>query len=161
MDRQELITRLSQSREKFMENIESLSDEALQQAGVVGEWSIKDILAHLSIWEAEMVKMLWQVQQGEKPSSAQFSSKSVDEYNSQWFEENRSRPLDRVMADYQAVRKQTLRRLEGFSNEELNEPRKYAWLKGHPLIEWIEGDSFAHEEEHAEQIKTWRKENGL
>ena len=38
------------------------------QPGVVGQWSLKDILVHLTLWEAELVTLLFQARQGQKPS---------------------------------------------------------------------------------------------
>ena len=94
------------------------------------------------------------------PGSAHFSGKSVDELNAAWYVEFQSRPLEPVQADFQAVRRQTERRVEAFSDKDLNDPGRYPWLKGHPLWEWVAGDSFEHEAEHAAQIRTWREQTG-
>ncbi len=152
---------LEDEREKFLDAFDGLSDEQLQIPGVTREWSVKDIIAHLSYWEAELVKLLWQVRQGSKPTSAQLLNTPVDALNEKWFQENQSRPLERVLSDYYAVRKQTIRRLDGFSDQELNDPKRYPWLKNQPLWEWIAEDSFRHESEHRLQIQEWRSKQGI
>jgi hypothetical protein len=156
MNKAEILASLDRRREELLDAIDGLSEEDLLESGVVGEWSVKDLLAHISAWEAELIKLLWQVQQGQKPSSAHFSNKSVDELNAIWHQESFSRPLDRVMADFQAVRRQTARRVEVFSDNELNDNKLYPWLKGQPLWEWVAGDSYEHEAEHTAQILEWR-----
>lgn len=161
MEKEELLEELKESREKTLGLLDDLPDEALEEPGVLGNWSIKDILAHLTSWEAELIKLLWQASQGQKPSSAHFSGRTVDQLNAQWFKENKNRPLERVLADFTAVRKQTLRRLENFSNKDLNNPDRFLWLKGKPLWEWVAEDTFRHEEEHRGQIRRWKSRRGM
>jgi len=63
MTKDEILDALEDERENLIDAIEGLSDLDLLEAGVVEDWSIKDILAHLSAWEAELVKLLWQARQ--------------------------------------------------------------------------------------------------
>jgi hypothetical protein len=156
MNQDELLNILEDQREDFLDSIDSLSIEAMLEIGVIDGWCVKDIIAHLSAWEAELVKMLWQLKQGRTPSSIHFTNLDVDAQNAVWLESHRLRPLDRVLADFAAIRKQTVRRVEEFSDAELNDPNRYPILKKHPLWEWIAEDSYKHEAEHAAQIRSWR-----
>jgi hypothetical protein len=160
MTKDEIFEALEDEREKFLDAIEGLSDEAVLEAGVVGEWSVKDILSHLIAWEAEQVKLLWQAKQGIQPNTVHFSDRSVDELNAAWYAEFKARPLDRILADFQAVRKQTERRVNSYSDKDLNDPQRYPWLQGFSLWEWVANDSFKHEAEHAAQIRAWRTQKG-
>lgn len=155
MKKSELLNTLEASREQFLDLIEGLSDEELQQPGVSGEWTIKDILVHLSRWEGELIKLLWQARQGRTPTSIHFGKADVDETNARWYQDARTRPLERALEDFHSVRNQTSLRVEGFSEQDLNDPHRFPWLDGKPLWEWIEGDSFGHEAEHAETIRAW------
>ena len=58
-------------------------------------------------------------------------------------------------------RKQTGRRVEAFNDKDLEDPKRYPWLKERPLWQWIAGDSFEHEAEHAAQVRQWRAARGL
>lgn len=156
MTKSEILTALNEGRERFLEAIEDLTPDQMKETGVVGEWSVKDTLVHLTRWEAELVKLLWQASQGQKPTSAHFSSSSVDDLNARWYQESRSRPLERILEDFHGVRAQTVRRVEDFSDEDLTDPKRYLWLNDAPLWEWIAGDSFEHEAEHGAQIRAWR-----
>lgn len=157
----ELLDALEDTREQFLDSIDGLSDEAMQLPGVAGQWSVKDIIAHISRWEAELVKLMWQVAQGTAPRTAFFTQTSVDETNAAWQKTAQDRPLDQVLADYAAVRKQTIRRIDDFTDEDLNNPRRYNWQRQTPLWEWIANDSFAHEVEHMQDIKLWRSNMGI
>lgn len=161
MTKDEILDALEDERENLIDAIDGLSDEDLLEAGVIGDWSIKDILAHLSAWEAELVKLLWQAHQGQPPSGIYASGVQVDEVNAVWSEAARSRPIGRVMDDFISVRKQTVRRVEHFTDADLTDAQHWPWLNGHPLWEWIATDSFQHEAEHAAQIKEWRSKRGI
>ncbi len=157
MEKNEILKALQEGHVRFLEAIDGLSDEQMQTSGVVGEWSVKDILTHLSLCEAELIKMLWELRQGQTPSYPTLNDQDVDRQNEKWFRENKSRPLERVLADFHAVRKQTIRQVERFTDSELTDPRRYPVLGGEPLEEWIAGDSYRHEAEHEAQVRAWRK----
>ncbi len=156
MSKKLLLEQLEIQREAFLDVIEDVEDELLIRPGVCGNWSIKDILSHLSHWEAELVRLLWQVKQGQKPSTAQIEYfGKVEEINAIWSRETQIRPLDKVLDDFHAVRNQTIARIEEFAENDLMNPNRFSWSRGKPLAEWIENDSYGHELEHIDEIKLW------
>jgi len=161
MTQDEILDSLEDQREAFLEAIDDLTDEQLEQPGVVGDWSIKDLMFHLTMWEAELVKLLWQAAQGVQPTTAHFSKLSVDERNAAWSAQAGDRTLDQVIDDFAGVRKQTSRRVTAFKDKDLEDPQRYPWLKGHPLWVWIAEDSFKHEAEHIVQVLQWRQNLGV
>lgn len=162
MNQIEIITRLNAVQQELMDAIAGLSGETMLEPGVNGEWSVKDILAHLSAWEAELVRLLWQARQGKRPTTIHFSKdRDIDKTNLTWYNERKERPLEFVLEDLQAVRKQTIRRLAEFTDKELTDPLAFKWLRGYPLWEWIASDTFGHVPEHISQIKAWRQKRGI
>lgn len=155
MNQKDLLEALEKSREDFLELIDNLSNEELVEPEVGSNWSVKDIMAHLTRWEAELVKLLWQVRMGQTPTSAQFSRQPVDGLNAQWYEEMKSRDLRHILDDFHGVRAQTIRRVEEFSDKDLQDTRRFSWAEGKALWEWVAADSFKHEEEHADQVRMW------
>ncbi len=156
MTKDEILDALEDERERFLKAIDGLSEEELQEPSLAGGWSVKDVMIHISAWEAELVKLLWQVKQNERPTTMHFNNVDVDARNLEWFTAYHQRPLERVLDDFAAVRKQTARRIEGFSDKDLTDPQRYPWLEGHPLSEWVASDSFEHDAEHTAQIRAWR-----
>ncbi|MBI5051699.1 MAG: ClbS/DfsB family four-helix bundle protein [Chloroflexi bacterium] len=156
MNKKEITQALNEERSKFLKSIEGLSDEQMTEKGVIDEWSIKDMLAHIATWESEMVTFIAQMKQGKKPRTNLMSGK-VEELNAEFYKSNKNRPLDRILADFHGVRKQTIKQVESLSEKELTDPKHSPHTKGNALWEIIEGDSFGHEAEHREQIGKWRK----
>lgn len=163
MNKPELLTALRKSHEDFLQAIEGLTEEEMNEPGVNGDWSVKDILSHLTRWEAELVKLLWQTSQGITPSGLAISatSEEVDELNARWVQEDRERSLSQVLEDLHGVRKQTIRRVEALSEEDLTDAKRYAWLGEVPLWKWIAIESYEHEAEHLSQIQAWREKRGV
>jgi hypothetical protein len=155
MGKAELISTLSTGRGDFLKLLQGLSDQQMEIPVIVERWSIKDLLVHLTRWEAEIIKLVWQAKQGIKPTTAHFMKTSMDDLNKSWYEESRSRALKLVMDDFQGVREQTIRRVKDISETALTNPKQYTWLQGKPLWVWIAEDSFEHEAEHGEQIINW------
>ena len=158
MTKDDVMEALEDQRENLLDAIEGLSDEQMVEPGVTGNWSVKDILYHLSLWEADLVKRLWQFSQNEKPTYLAHNEAEMHALNEAWFRQGLGRPLERVLDDLAAVRKQTVRRVASLPDRDFEAPP--AWLKKPSLGEWIGEDSFKHEAEHAEQIREWRKQRG-
>ena len=162
MNKQELLSAMESSRRELLDAIAGLTDEAMLEPDVVGAWSVRDVLQHISLWEAELVKLLVHVQQRRRPSGERWSGKlDIDALNARWHAETRDRPLDRVRADFATVRQQTQRRLNELAEADLTETRAFPWLKGRPPWQHVFEDTAEHDREHAAQIRAWRKAAGV
>jgi hypothetical protein len=160
MNKESIITELKKSRENILEGIQDLSDQEMETPGVIDDWSVKDVLVHLTRWEAELVKLLWQAKQGIPPTTTHFGQESVDDINTRWHKESQSRPFKSVLNDFLGVRNQTIRRVEALTEKTLTDLSNFPWLEGEPLWKWIAGDSFEHEAEHEAQIRAWKTNKG-
>lgn len=155
MDKRSLIERLENSRNDFLDLLDEINEEDLELPGISGEWSIKDTLCHLTMWEAQMVTHLFQTQQGGNPRTVLNEGSPDDVVNARFYDACKGRALDLVLADFYAVRTQTIRRVEAFAEKDLANATRYAWTGGHPLSDYIIWAVVEHEEEHAAQIRTW------
>jgi hypothetical protein len=162
MTKEEVLSALNSSRLALLDAIDGLSPEQLLQPNAVGEWSVRDILQHVSLWEAELVRLMMHVDQRRRPSGPGFASHpDFDAINARWHAETKDRPLERVLEDFHGVRRQTLRWVREFSAHDLTRKRPEPWLRGFPLARWIAVYSHEHEQEHAQAIRAWRKEAGI
>ncbi len=163
MNKENIFEQLNRTRERLLVALEPLPDEAFLQPGVMDSWSLADILAHLTVWESELVTSLQRIKQGKKPARMLAALADVDGYNELRFAENKSRDLNRIFDDLQALRLQLEEWLAEFSDRDLSNPDRYAWSDGHPLWRLVEGNSFGHELQHLPQIEAysarWRAEN--
>ena len=156
MDKIELKKALEDTREELWGLIKDIPEEDYLEPGVMDDWSLKDILAHLNRWEGLSVTLLWKLKQGRRAERLDIrGQEAVDELNAEWYEEDEDRSLDLVLSDFKGLRRQTLRRLDEFNDEELNDPSAFDGLRDEPLWKWVAVDTFEHEREHIPAIKDW------
>ncbi len=157
MKKAEFLATLEDSHESYLESLQNLTEEQLLRPNTVGEWSFKDVLVHLSMWEAEVIKLLYQARLGLTPKNTFSTEVNEDEQNKLWVEASRDRPIQRVMDDFTIIREQTLRRLDAFTDKELNDPARFPWLHGKSLTSLIQEFILDHEQAHARDLQEWLK----
>jgi len=52
------LDKMNQSWQGFQEALDGITDEQIDEPGTIGEWSVKDVLAHLAFWDAETVSLI-------------------------------------------------------------------------------------------------------
>lgn len=155
MNVDEINEQLESSRERLLLLLQVLPDELLSRPGVMGDWSVTDVLTHLIAWESELVTCLMNLDQGKKPARMLAAIADVDGYNARRFEENKGRSLDRVLDDLKSVRVQLEEWLSRFSDRDLNDADRYKWSEGVVLSQIIEANSFGHEGEHLPDLEAF------
>ncbi|MDX1688843.1 MAG: DinB family protein [Candidatus Promineifilaceae bacterium] len=155
MDAYDMQDQLDSVRMRLLQALAPLPDEALLQSGVVGEWSIADVLSHFINWEAELITGLMRIDQGKRPARLLQALEDRDAYNAKRVEEMKGRDLDRIFDDLRQVRQQLEGWLEEFSRSDLESTNRYKGLGGRPLWKLIASASFEHEAEHLDEIETF------
>jgi hypothetical protein len=154
MKRTELLTQLIRVRGELQAILNDLSETHLLMPGAVGDWSVRDLLAHLTAWEVDMLTNIGKVKRGAKPGTTGWSKAAIERQNETWHGEMKDRPLHGVLADFDGARKQTLRVLEGLSDQEVAKPAD--WLQGRSLADYVASMTLEHEREHLEHLRHWR-----
>jgi uncharacterized protein (TIGR03083 family) len=119
----ELLKALEDARAGLEAALAGLVETQLLAADACGTWSIKDVLAHLTACEAELVTGLSRIRHGQSPGKVLYTDAEIQAQNEKWQAENRDRPLDWVLADFRGVRRQLIRQLESLGDQDLNAPR--------------------------------------
>ena len=128
-------------------------DEArMTQPGPAGEWSLKDIIAHVTWGEREMVGVL----QARALVGSDLWGASQFERNAAVYAQNRDCPLPEVLAEAQEVHARLVDELEKLSDEDLNDARRFQQMPAE-WIPWqlIAGNSYGHYDEHSPWIRAW------
>ena len=160
MNTNELLSSLETSRKRIVEAINDFSDLEMIEAATLGDWSIKDVLAHIVAWEAELVTALARdVAQNKRPTLLDNTDEQTQKLNLKWYAENKDRPLDRVRDDFNGVRKQLIRQIINFNEKDFIDPKKYKWLNGKTLADYIADYANGHDEEHIEALRAWRDQH--
>ena len=138
------------------ETLAGLSESQMVQPGVDGDWSVKDIIGHLTTWQQRMVGWVTQALHGEIPTTEE-SVEQMHQWNHESYLANRDRLLAEILAEFRDWHHQALRLTESISEAELGDPHRYGWLKGKPLWTMIVGDTRDHYQDHRQAIARWQE----
>jgi hypothetical protein len=124
--------------------------------GVIDGWSIKDMLAHIASWHHRLLTWLDAAIRNVEPAiSGPDSVEEMDALNAQFYQENKSHPLDEVLTEFRTTHQQIMDIIQAMREEDLISPQRFAWTQGRPLWQLVAGDSYEHYQEHRKQIEEW------
>src|SRR5215469_9455056 len=134
-----------------------LSETQLFASPSTGEWPIKDIMAHIAVWEQICTRWLDEFLRGVTP---QPSERLDPQSNNRIYRESRDRSLAEVQELFHHAHQQFLHQVnllaQTVSEEDLNTPHRFAWTEswpGYSLIAAIADNSYEHYQDHAQQIQ--------
>lgn len=115
--------------------LSGLSPEQMIQPGIVGEWSVKDVLAHLLEWQNMVLKWHTAGLQGKViPIPAEgLNWAQIPLLNQRIYEAYCGTPLADIQKQLKATHKKMLNTIQGLSDEELFTRGHYAWTKNNTL----------------------------
>jgi hypothetical protein len=158
----ELLEVIDKSRKNLDQTINALSEEELSRPNPPDGWSVKDHVAHLAAWMSGTAALL----RGDKRTTAMGLSDDVmpeklstDEVNKHLYEQSKNQPWAQVHATLESAHQALLKVLAPLTDDDLYKPidqfRPGQPVKdgSKPIMNWIEGDSFAHFDEHVGWIK--------
>jgi hypothetical protein len=161
MSKADLVADLRASHAQLEQALDGLTDEHMLQVGAVGIWSIKDVLAHLVAWEAELVTALSRLEQHKRQPPRIVEIDDIDEWNEEQYHINAARSLDVVLDDFQGVHKHLIAALEHLDDRTLDDNRRWPWMEGEPLSYLVYENAIWHEDEHTADIRAWREAEGF
>jgi hypothetical protein len=134
--------------------IESVPEEELEAAGVVEEWSVKDIVGHLAFWDWRAATTLRAATANDPDSIPRGEGDNwVDEWNEREYKARKDKPFGDVRGEWIKSHEDVRRALEDTPESALD--KKYGPNK---IISEFEWDTYTHYDQHAEQIKAWLRE---
>jgi hypothetical protein len=165
MNKAELLDRLQeqyQHWEAFLNQVDSMH---MEQPGVNGDWSMKDMVAHLTGWNRWLVTRLTAAQRGEQEPLPPWPVHLQDEndINAWIYQANRQRPPNEILDEMRQVHQQLLATIEGMPDDvriEHIEPAYYLVWVGNERFE--AGEFFDHfHDDHEPDVRRWMKREGI
>ena len=149
MDKQQFLKKLDQAWAAFEAAYAGLPEARLTEPGVAGDWSVKDLLAHVTTWEEEALKYLPLILAGGRPPrySAQYGG--LDAFNAQVSERKRGLPLAEVRAQQAATHQRLLDYLRTVPPEPFADETRFRRR--------LRIESYGHYNLHANMIRAWRE----
>jgi hypothetical protein len=156
MKKAKLLEALRVKRAEWDALLAEVPESQMTELGVAGEWSVKDIIAHLTYHERWFADRLHETLRGEIYVPTEMDRMDFDERNDRIFQQNRDRPLPEVLAESRQVFARLLEGVQAHSEEFLIEPQQFEGAPG-PVMVWqmLRGDVYDHYGQHAPSIRSW------
>ena len=149
-DKSEALTALEAARRETLGAIDGIPEDKMT-APAFGDWSVKDVLCHLTSWEQFAAPDLQRVSRGHIPQLATFRGEDVDEWNAHMMRSRNLFPLPQVMFELEESRRQLIDALNALPDN-LFAAGQMARLLADGLVHGEQG--------HSADIRDWRQKQG-
>ncbi len=156
MNKSELLTWLQEEYQKWEALLDQIGPAHMEQPGVNGDWSMKDIVAHLTGWNRWLVTRLQAAARSEAQPSPPWPAhlQTDDEINAWIHETSHGRSMREILDETHQVFQQLLVVIEGLPADVRIEPEWHlVWLgdKRFPA-----GEFFDHfHDDHEPDVRAW------
>ncbi|HEY46888.1 MAG: hypothetical protein AMJ88_07030 [Anaerolineae bacterium SM23_ 63] len=160
MKKPQLIESITNGRRKFEETLSQLDEDQMTTPGLESGWSVKDVLAHIRVWETRMVRWLEDIQRGSIPQMLPpgMTWDDLDQMNEETYLENQDKPLMEVLDEFHQSFPKAFDMVKSVSEEDLIDPDRFEWREGKPLWFIVAANTFWHYDEHDKAIREWMEE---
>lgn len=164
LDRSRLLD-LMRAYNAFAQRTLALAAESdLLEGGVVGHWSIKDVIAHLTAWETRTLRWLDEAARGVRLTVPEagfgWGEAAFEQLNDKYYQLYKDRPLTEILADFRRVQGQMIAEVESFSDEELAGGGRFTSMFTDSPADAIYSNTAHHYELHLSQIRDWLRKRG-
>ena len=148
MKKEQALKKIDQAWAAFQDSYVGLTDEQMLEPGVTGDWSVKDILAHVTWWEAEALKHLPIILQGGRPPRYADLYGGIDAFNAQMTERKRRLKLSEVRYQLDKTHTRLLEYLQSAPEEQFASETRFRHR--------LRLDTYSHYPIHSQAIQEWR-----
>ncbi|MFW9870611.1 MAG: DinB family protein [Candidatus Thorarchaeota archaeon] len=127
MDHEETIHFFRDDHQKLKDVLSKLTEFQMNTDKVQGSWTVKDIIAHISAWNWEIITQAERVLSGIKPW---YTDKTEAEFNKEAVKTRESWSVEKIISEWYESFTNLISKLERFSEEEWNFELDEEWPEG-------------------------------
>jgi hypothetical protein len=126
-------------------------DDRRMAERVNGDWTRKDVVAHIGGWEARAVR-LFAIVHGERDFDPEEPAET-DAFNAWWFERNRDRPVNEVRASEAEAFRALVDLVATAHDADLFDPGRFPFLEGQQFERVVRENTIEHYPDHDDQLR--------
>ncbi len=151
MDKQTELKKIEDGFAALLAAVEGLDERAMSKR-FYGDWSVKDILAHISGWHHLGAGWMERMARGEKPTPEGADYSDSDAWNARFASAMRAQSGETVIADLRQSFATYARAAKAIPDERFGE--------GKTINKLLEGNGYGHYAEHLPAIAEYRETTG-
>ena len=149
--RRQAVQRSLAARRSTLAFVARLPEGEILRPRTQGDWSVKDVLAHLMACDEETVRRFKLIARGRGDRIQWFESMAhADRFNAKSVARGRRLRLPTLLRRMKRAHTDLIRRLARLPVETLRDPSH-----AYPVVEWLPAPGWSHEREHLGEIKGW------
>src|SRR5215467_13468594 len=149
MTKEHVLKRLNDAWLALKQSYADLADSQLSESGVTGNWSIKDILAHVTTWEEEALKHLPVILKGGRPRRYRHIYHCIDAFNAIMTKHKAGLALSDVLQQLDEIHSRLLDYVQRAPEEQFTRETRFRRR--------LRLDTYSHYPKHANAIQKWRE----
>lgn len=161
----QLLETLRGERNQWEGLLAEVGEERLTAGGVCGEWSVKDLLGHLTAYQRFWGAQLRAEKLGVQPTMMDlFDRDELPEGAGSWTEEEQNAAIhdfyapmsqELVLAKWRTASDLLTGAIGMMTEEDVTTPGRFGRTGDQPLSRALEGDTYGHSRFHAAQVRAW------
>ena len=162
MKKQSFIRFYTENHEELYKSINKLNKAQMEEIITLGNWTVKDILAHISAWNFELNNAINQILKNEKPWFVDEEELNEAEFNQRETQKRKRWSVQSILNEWENSFEELIERIKDLSNTELEYQADFFWkdtsipVSIKTLLDYTyEGEG--HEGGHAKQINEYFK----
>ena len=156
MDQEETLQFFKNDHQKLVNVLSTLNESQMRTDRVQGDWTVKDIIAHISAWNWELIKQTELVLSGKKPW---YTDMTEEEFNIRAVGMREAWSLEKVLSEWRESFEALISRLKQLSHDEWTFELDDEWPEGGKItVASIFGYRYheeGHEGGHAKVIRKY------
>ncbi|HZS76688.1 MAG TPA: DinB family protein [Ktedonobacteraceae bacterium] len=152
MDKRTLIQTLTEARAEWENLLAQFSEDQMLTPGATGNWTVKDVIAHVTWGEREIAPVL----RTRKLVGSELWNLTDDERNEIVYQQQKDRPLQDIIRNERQAYNDLFEAIQTLSDEDLNDPHRFQDMP-EQWSPWqlIAGNSFKHYRDHMPALREW------
>ena len=154
----QLLEVMRTARSNWEALLAEVGEARLTEPGVEGNWSLKDIIAHITYYETWAADNVMAFRRGEPRPQAEYKGLEMDERNARIFERSRAKSLAEVLQESRNSFQRSIEAVTGLRDEDLYD-LEFTRASGADwtVFDLLEGDTFEHYNDHIASVRAWLK----
>jgi hypothetical protein len=143
----QLLAAMQKEHGKLTDLLATLAPETTNKTSEsIENWSIKDVLSHVTAWEQMVLSWYRAGLRGEMPQlpAPGFNWRQIPALNQQIYEQTRLKPYDEVRREFDESYAEIFSTVEGIDNEDLFIPERYAWTNKNTMGTYFVSATSSH-----------------
>lgn len=155
----DLLTTIRIARAELLELLADLTQDQISSSPVQGDWTVKDLLAHIAAWERLAANRLAAARDAAELAYPPLQGQAdVDAFNARVYRDHRLEPVETVMAEFEAAHQQLIAEVEMLAANQLPEQLPFDWAGNLTYQVLISANTHWHYYEHISALEQWLAE---